>query len=90
MSDVEPLSAGEEVQLANFLIALSNPPILSCEYRNWRGEVSARRFSPIEFWYGSTEWHPEPGLMLKALDYGKNAERDFRLADFNISTLRFA
>lgn len=90
MTEVKPLSAGEEVQLANFLIALKRPFVLSCEYRNWRGEVSVRRFSPIEFWYGSTEWHPKPGLMLKAHDYDKNAERDFRLADFNTSTLREA
>lgn len=88
MADVEPLNADEEMQLANMLIALKEPIKFSCEYKNWRGEVSRRRLIAIEFWHGSTEWHPEPGLMLKAIDRNKGTMRDFRVTDFDLSTLR--
>lgn len=57
-------------------------------YRNWRGEMATRRLRPVAFWHGSTEWHPTPGLMLKAVDLDKDAERDFAVADFNTATLR--
>lgn len=84
----EPLTAGEEPALANFQIALKDPVEFECEYRNWRGEVATRRLRAIGLWHGSTKWHPMPGLMLKAVDLDKNAERDFALADFNMTTLR--
>lgn len=51
-------------------------------YRNWRGEVSDRTITPRRVWFGSTEWHPEPQWLLTAWDAGKDAERDFALADF--------
>ncbi len=88
MPEEKPLSASEELSLANFLIALKGPVEFECEYRNWRGEVATRRLRAIAFWYGSTEWHPTPGLMLKAIDLDKNAERDFAAADFSTATLR--
>lgn len=88
MAEVEPLTAGEEIDLTNFLIAMKGPVEFECEYRNWRGEVGTRRLRAIAFWHGSTEWHPKPGLMLKAVDLDKNAERDFAVADFNMTTLR--
>lgn len=51
-------------------------------YRNWRGEVSERKITPIKVWYGSTEWHPEEQWLLNAYDHEKAAVRDFALADF--------
>lgn len=88
MAEIHPLSAGEEISLTNFLIALRGPLEFECEYCNWRGEVATRRVRALAFWYGSTEWHPTPGLMLKAVDLEKNAERDFAVGDFSIGTLR--
>lgn len=85
---VQPLTAGEEISLTNFLIALKGPVEFECEYKNWRGEVAPRRLRAVAFWHGSTEWHPTPGLMLKAVDLDKDAERDFAVADFNMTTLR--
>ncbi|MGH0004115.1 hypothetical protein ACQU0X_28925 [Pseudovibrio ascidiaceicola] len=87
-SDVEPLSDAEQVKLFNLLLALKEPVTFRCEYRNWRGEVSDRCLTPQEVWYGSTEWHPEAGLMLKAIDHDKGQVRDFCIADFNLRTLR--
>ena len=90
MSEVKPLTASEELSLTNFLIALRGPVEFECEYRNWRDEVDRRRLRIVAFWHGSTEWHPTPGLMLKAVDLVKGAERDFRVEDFNLSTLSLA
>lgn len=90
MSDPEPLSKGESFALANLIIALKEPVTFRCDYRNWRGEVATRRLVALEFWYGSTEWHPEPGLMLKAIDRNKGLCRDFRVADFDLTTLTAA
>lgn len=84
----QPLSDGENLALANFLLALKSPVEFEGEYRNWRGDVATRRLRVIAFWYGSTEWHPKSALMLQAIDLDKNAERDFCVADFNLLTLR--
>jgi predicted DNA-binding transcriptional regulator YafY len=51
-------------------------------YTNWRGETSGRTIVPLSIWYGSTDWHPEPQWLIKAIDMEKGAERDFALKDF--------
>ncbi len=51
------------------------------EYRNWKGEVATRHATPIEIRWGSSEWHPEPQWLMVAYDHGKEALRDFALAD---------
>lgn len=51
-------------------------------YTNWRGETSERTIVPLSIWFGSTDWHPEPQWLLKAIDTEKGAERDFALKDF--------
>lgn len=50
-------------------------------YTNYRGETGNRVIVPINIWYGSTEFHPEPQWLLKALDKGKDQVRDFALKD---------
>lgn len=54
----------------------------SAYYRNYRGEVSWRTITPMEIWYGTTEYHTQPQWFLKAQDHQKQAIRDFALADF--------
>jgi hypothetical protein len=97
MTEAKPKTAGEDTKLltpdsknflTNILIKLKGPLEFECEYRNWRGEVATRRLRAVEFWHGSTEWHPTPGLMLKAIDLDKDVERDFSVSDFNSTTLR--
>lgn len=90
MNDPRPLTDSENIQFANILNTLKGCPVMSCLYRNYRGKISERRFLIEEFWYGSTDWHPTPGLMLKAFDLDKGAMRDFCVTDFDISTLRIA
>lgn len=81
------LNSDEKLEMVNLLIMLKDHPAFRCEYRNWRGEVATRHLVPIQFWHGATEWHPVPGLMLKAMDVEKQVERDFCVADFNLATL---
>lgn len=50
-------------------------------YKNYRGELSVRTVTPVEFYWGSTEYHPEPQWIMKAIDHEKNAVRDFALRD---------
>lgn len=88
MSEVAPLTDAEELKFANMLLALKGPVEFECDYTNWRGEKSTRRVRPIGLWHGSTDWHPTPCLLLKAVDLEKNAERDFKLVDFDLSTIR--
>lgn len=62
----------------------SIPPeqIVTLPYTNWRGETAVRAFQPVELWFGSDEWHPEPQWLLTAIDMEKSALRDFALAGF--------
>lgn len=50
-------------------------------YTNWKGETRKRQIKPINMWYGSTEFHPEPQMLLLALDVEKNQFRDFAIKD---------
>lgn len=63
-------------------VAVDTMASIRAPYTNWRGETADRVFTPIRVWWGSTEWHPEPGLMLKAFDHDKQAERDFAFSGF--------
>lgn len=60
-------------------------------YRNWRGEVAQRRIRPagLPYW-GTTEWHPEPGWILPVIDTEKGEYRDFALADCDFRVARQA
>lgn len=57
--------------------------VLAFTYRNWRGEVADRRVlaSSVSFYFGSTDWHPEPQTLMRAIDLDKGAERDFAWKD---------
>lgn len=54
---------------------------LTFTYRNWRGEVSERHVRIIGIRFGSSEWHPEPQLLLRAFDLDKGEEREFAVND---------
>lgn len=58
------------------------PPV-EIGYTNYRGEFAVRCIVPVSFWYGSTDWHPEPQWLVKAWDADKGAERDFAFKDFS-------
>lgn len=56
-------------------------------YTNYRGEPSVRLATPSSFWFGTTEFHPDPQWIMTAFDHDKGAVRDFALdqCDFSIS-----
>ncbi len=70
------------IDLKAFLEPLDKAP-LSFRYRNYRGEVSVRTVRPINIYFGSTEWHPEPQWLLAATDIEKGERRDFAIKDIN-------
>jgi len=60
---------------------LASQPV-TVMYTNWRGESRNRTIVPKSLRFGSTEWHPDPQWLLRALDVEKNAYREFALKDF--------
>lgn len=50
-------------------------------YQNYRGETSKRTVTPISMRWGRSKWHPSHCWLLKAFDHGKQAVREFALAD---------
>lgn len=56
-------------------------PPLTFSYLNYRGEVSVRRVQSPHLYWGSTDWHPAPGWLMRAWDVDKQAWRDFATAD---------
>ncbi len=80
----EPPTIGEGQAMAEELLELRPKPIenvsdakLRFFYKNYKGEEAWRSVIPIRIWFGTTEWHPEPGWLLRAIDTDKGAERDF-------------
>lgn len=60
-------------------------PELTFTYKNYRGEISRRRIRPsgMEIRFGSTEWHPEPQLLMLAYDLDKESFREFAVRDID-------
>ena len=54
--------------------------VVTIDYTNWRGERSLRRVAPRRFFYGTSEWHPEPQWLMEAFDLERAAVRTFALA----------
>lgn len=50
-------------------------------YTNYRGEYDLRTAIPHSLRWGTTEWHPEGGWLMKAWDVDKGAFREFALSD---------
>lgn len=50
-------------------------------YTNYRGERALRTLDVVEIWLGSTKWHPEKQILVKAVDIDRGVERDFALKD---------
>ena len=82
------LSTDETAAVTAIMKAMASGITFSGEYRNWRGVTRRRHLEARRFWNGSTTWHPQPGLMLTAVDLETNELRDFRVADFDLNTLK--
>lgn len=62
---------------------MSDAHAVRIDYTNYKGERAWRVIVPESIRFGSTEWHPEPQWLLKALDTEKNAVREFALRDIH-------
>ena len=52
-------------------------------YTNWKGKTEQRTISPLEIYWGHTEFHPEDQFLLKCIDLDKDAERTYAMKDIS-------
>lgn len=57
--------------------------VVSFHCVNWRGEGAIRIAYLIEIGWGSTEWHPQEGWLIKGYDLERKALRQYSLKDCN-------
>ena len=57
---------------------------ISIVYTNWKGKTAIRRITPLNFYHGSTEYHPKPQWLVDAWDLEKKANRTFALKDIHV------
>jgi hypothetical protein len=83
MSEQEPRNnAGEETVLGPAQMCnLPSSREVNILYRNWIGEVAWRRVVPLSIRFESSQWHPVPQWIMRALDIDKEAERSFAIAN---------
>lgn len=62
---------------------MTSSDYVEIDYTNWRGERAKRIIRPLQIWFGSTEWHPEPQWFLSAFDLAKANSRDFAMKDIH-------
>lgn len=86
MTDAELLE--NEYGPINALFASMGPLVFTAQYTNWQGVKAHRTLRAIGLWFGSTEWHPHPGLMLRGHDIAADKQRDFAVAGFDPETVR--
>lgn len=55
---------------------------ITARYTNWRGETRERVFIPLRVYFGSNEWHPEPQVLIDAIDCETGNARTFAAAGF--------
>jgi len=85
-----PLSTNEALALANLLLRVKQPVMIRAFYTNHRGEGAERWFTPKRIHYGTTEYYPEPCLLLDVWDIDKQAARTYRIDQFDHRTIRRA
>ncbi len=59
--------------------SLSPQKAIRVIYTNWKGQTQERSIIPIEFVWGSTEWHPHEQWLIKCWDMDR---QDYRLYAF--------
>jgi predicted DNA-binding transcriptional regulator YafY len=52
-------------------------------YKNYRGETSRRTVEFQGLMWGATDWHPERGFLMEALDLSKGEVRLFAVKDMS-------
>ena len=52
---------------------------ITIDYTNYKGERAKRKIMVRDITWGTTEWHPEPGFLLHAVDLRRNELRSFSM-----------
>ena len=68
--------------LPKFIVA-DQTQTLEFTYTNWKGVTRQRKAYFIEFFMGSTKWHPKPQWLVIGMDLEKKAHRTFALKDIS-------
>lgn len=55
--------------------------IIEFDYVNWEGKQAKRKAKVVDFYFGSTEFHPTPQWLVSAWDCDKEADRVFAMLD---------
>lgn len=76
------LSCCPERKMLPYYTAPVASEAITHNYTNYRGEISIRTISPKRIWFGATEFHSKPQMMLTAFDHDKQVDRDFAVKDF--------
>jgi len=50
-------------------------------YKNYKGKIGVRHVEPIDWFWGSSQYHLKPQWLLKAFDFDKQEERTFAVQD---------
>lgn len=58
-------------------------------YTNYKGETSKRRFRPLNLYWGSNEWYPEPQWLMDGYDEDKKVTRTFALKNIRPYTVPY-
>lgn len=53
---------------------------VAVDYVNWKGTRRERRVLPLRFFFGSTEFHPEPQWLFDCFDFECGENRTFALS----------
>lgn len=53
--------------------------LVEIDYTNWKGERQRRKILPLNIYFGSTSYHPEPQWLLSAVDVEKKETRTFAM-----------
>ncbi|MFG6080349.1 hypothetical protein ACEUZ9_000899 [Paracoccus litorisediminis] len=78
----------EKITIARLVSILRAPAEFTCNHRDGQGGITTRHIQVIRFRHGTTSHHQKPGLVLHGLDLDSGEESDFRVIDFDFSTLK--
>ena len=72
-------SGKEALRYAERAVADAKPDsrLVRIDYTNWKGERQQRTIHPLNMFWGSNEWHPQPQWLIEAFDLEKKAVRTF-------------
>jgi hypothetical protein len=74
MSEQPRNDVGNEIVLGPAQMAnLPSSREVSILYKNWKGEVAWRRIVPLSISFESSQWHPVPQWIMRAMDIYKEA-----------------